>query len=88
MTSPISFFVTMKTNVRRLFHQPEAKGFFKDAFHEYVIAGNKSAVNPAQTGTKAGVVLRTDRGGGTISNLRAVAAGKKSERALSRSAMG
>ncbi len=29
------------------------EGFFKDAFHEYVVKGNKAAVNPAQTGTKA-----------------------------------
>ena len=28
-------------------------GFFKDAFHEYVVRGNKAAVNPAKTGTKA-----------------------------------
>ena len=27
-------------------------GFFKDAFHEYVVNGNKAAVNPQQTGTK------------------------------------
>ena len=25
----------------------------KDAFHEYVVNGNKAAVNPAQVGTKA-----------------------------------
>ncbi|HTD65258.1 MAG TPA: glucosidase, partial [Candidatus Limnocylindria bacterium] len=29
------------------------KGFFKDAFHEYLVNGNKSAVNPARRGTKA-----------------------------------
>jgi hypothetical protein len=28
-------------------------GYFKDAFHEYVVHGNKAAVNPAKTGTKA-----------------------------------
>jgi hypothetical protein len=36
----------------RLFGQPR-DGFFKDAFHEYVVRGNKSAVNPARMGTKA-----------------------------------
>jgi hypothetical protein len=35
-----------------LFGQTSA-GFFKDAFHEYVVHGNHAAVNPAQTGTKA-----------------------------------
>jgi hypothetical protein len=29
------------------------KGFFKDAFHEYVVHGNKAAVDPAREGTKA-----------------------------------
>ena len=28
------------------------EGFFKDAFHEYVVHGNQSAVNPAKMGTK------------------------------------
>ena len=36
----------------RLFGQPRA-GFFKDAFHDYVVERNTSAVNPARAGTKA-----------------------------------
>jgi len=46
-------FCDNETNVRRLYGQSEAQGYFKDAFNEYVIAGNKAAVNPLQTGTKA-----------------------------------
>src|SRR5450756_1316798 len=53
---PALLFCDNETNVRRLYGQSEAKGFFKDAFHEYVIIGNKAAVNPAQTGTKAGLL--------------------------------
>jgi len=53
---PTLLFCENETNARRLAGQPEAKGFFKDAFHEYVIARNKSAVNPAQIGTKAGAL--------------------------------
>jgi hypothetical protein len=41
-----------ETNARKLFGSP-AKGYFKDAFHEYVVNGNRAAVNPARTGTKA-----------------------------------
>ncbi len=41
------------TNARRLFGLADAEGFFKDAFHEYLIHGNHAAVNPAHTGTKA-----------------------------------
>jgi hypothetical protein len=69
---PKLLFCENETNVRRLFGQPEAKGFFKDAFHEYVITANKLAVNPAQTGTKAGVLyeLNIPAGGSVAVRLR------------------
>ena len=37
-------------------------GYFKDAFHEYLIHGNHAAVNPAHTGTKAacGIIAHFD----------------------------
>jgi hypothetical protein len=44
------------TNVRRLFGQNEANGYFKDAFHEYIVQGKHAAVNPEQTGTKVGAL--------------------------------
>ncbi len=62
--NPALLFTENETNPRRLFGQADAKGFFKDAFHEYVIAGDKSAVNPAQTGTKAGALYELNRSGG------------------------
>jgi hypothetical protein len=43
-----------ESNSRRLWNNgPE--GFFKDAFHERIVSGNVASVNPAHTGTKAGV---------------------------------
>ena len=36
-----------------MYEENDAPGFFKDAFHDYVVSGNKAAVNPQQTGTKA-----------------------------------
>jgi hypothetical protein len=68
-------FCENETNVRRHFTQQDAPGFFKDAFHEYVIAGNKSAVNPTQTGTKAGALydLSVPAGGSVSVRLRLVA---------------
>ena len=30
-------------------------GYFKDGFHERIVGGRTDAVNPARTGTKAGV---------------------------------
>src|SRR5712691_3483021 len=50
---PELLFCDNETNVRRLHGQSDAQGHFKDAFHDYLVAGNKSAVNPQQTGTKA-----------------------------------
>ena len=50
---PELLFCDNDTNVRRLFGLPDAAGFFKDAFHEYVVNGNKASVNPNQSGTKA-----------------------------------
>ena len=41
-----------ETNLRRLYGMHEASGYFKDAFHEWLIGGNTKAVNPAQKGTK------------------------------------
>jgi hypothetical protein len=43
-----------ETNSRRLWNNgPE--GFFKDAFHDRIVSGDATSVNPAHTGTKAGV---------------------------------
>jgi hypothetical protein len=50
--NPNLLFCDNETNVRRL-SGTESNGFFKDAFHDYVVDNQKSAVNPAQTGTKA-----------------------------------
>jgi hypothetical protein len=54
---PELLFCDNDTNVRRLY-QIQAEGYFKDAFHEYVIHGNRHAVNPQQNGTKAAAHFR------------------------------
>jgi hypothetical protein len=41
------------TNSTRLWGGPPQPGYFKDAFHDYVIHGRKDAVNPDRAGTKA-----------------------------------
>ncbi|HEV2695271.1 MAG TPA: glucosidase [Verrucomicrobiae bacterium] len=68
--NPAFLFCDNETNVRRLYGQSEAKGFFKDAFHEYVVAGNKSAINPAQTGTKAGLLYELNIAAGQSATVR------------------
>src|SRR6266446_7971172 len=62
-------FCDNETNFARLFGITGAQGFFKDAFHDYVVHGRSEAVNPAGEGTKVGgVYLRTipARGSATI----------------------
>ena len=46
-------FTENETNNERLFNYPSHSPYVKDAFHSYIIGGNRNAVNPAQTGTKA-----------------------------------
>jgi Glycosyl hydrolase family 63 C-terminal domain len=43
-----------ESNSRRLWNNGP-QGFFKDAFHERIVSGSVASVNPAHTGTKAGV---------------------------------
>ena len=66
---PEILFCENETNVRRL-HGEEAKGYFKDAFDEFVVQGNHAAVNLDQTGTKAGVLYRVTVAGGGSKEIR------------------
>jgi hypothetical protein len=50
--NPALLFTDNETNNRRLHNWTEAEGYFKDAFHEFVVGGNKAAVNPKRIGTK------------------------------------
>ncbi len=59
-------FTENDTNAERLFHSPNASPYVKDAFHRYIVNGEKGAVNPAQTGTKAaGIYQKTLQPGET-----------------------
>lgn len=46
-------FTENETNFDLLFGVPSASPYVKDAFHRHVVNGDKEAVNPDQTGTKA-----------------------------------
>jgi hypothetical protein len=46
-------FTENDTNTARLFNTPNARPWVKDAIDRYVVHGQKDAVNPARTGTKA-----------------------------------
>ena len=51
-TLPELLFCENETNRERIFGEEKVAGYFKDAFHEYIIKGNKDAVNPKRVGTK------------------------------------
>ena len=49
---PALLFTENETNRERLFDTPNVTPHVKDAFHRYVVGGEKSAVNPDEKGTK------------------------------------
>ena len=51
-TPPELLFTENETNQGRVFGGETPAGFFKDAFHERIVHGQESAVNPKRTGTK------------------------------------
>ncbi len=65
-------FTENESNANRLWGQANPSPYVKDAFHEYVIAGKRDAVNPAKTGTKAAAhyVLDVPAGGSKTVRLR------------------
>ncbi len=50
---PTWLFTDNETNTERLYAADSDSRYFKDAFHEYLVGGNRSAVNPSEFGTKA-----------------------------------
>jgi hypothetical protein len=46
-------FTENDTNLERLYGAQNASPYVKDAFHRFVVGGEREAVNPAATGTKA-----------------------------------
>jgi hypothetical protein len=50
-----TLFCENESNPTRVWNDSSRSGYWKDAFHERVVAGRQEAVNPAQQGTKAAV---------------------------------
>ncbi len=51
--APPLLFTENETNCERLFGSPSASAYVKDAFHRFVVNGERGAVNPLEQGTKA-----------------------------------
>jgi hypothetical protein len=64
-------FTENETNIARLYGIDQ-HGFYKDAFHDYVVGGRHDAVNQAQVGTKAAAHYRfvVPAGGAVSTRLR------------------
>ena len=58
--APPLLFTENESNTERLWGWRGAEPYTKDAFHRYIIQGEKDAVNPDETGTKACGVYRFD----------------------------
>ena len=67
-----SLFTNNETNASRLWGQPNPSPYVKDAFHEWVIAHRRDAVNPSKKGTKAAAhyVMDVPAGESRVTRLR------------------
>ena len=63
-------FTENESNADRLWGQPNASPYVKDAFHAYIISGQSEAVNPAKEGTKAAAHYMLDVPGGGSQTVR------------------
>jgi hypothetical protein len=73
---PELLFTENESNAQRLWGQPNGSPYVKDAFHAYIISGQREVVNPAKAGTKAAAhyVLDVPGGGSQTVRLRLAAA--------------
>jgi hypothetical protein len=70
--TPELLFTENESNASRLWGQPNASPYVKDAFHEYVVGGRAGAVNPAKAGPKAAAhyALEVPAGGSKTVSVR------------------
>ena len=61
---PELLFTENETNTERLYGRPNRTPYVKCSFHDYLIRGDRSAVNPAMSGTKATAHYATKIGPG------------------------
>jgi len=67
---PELLFTENETNFAKLFNGKNRSPYVKDAFHEYLIHGKKSAVNPQQTGTKMAAYYPLQLGPGQSETIK------------------
>ncbi len=68
--APEWLFTENETNTERLYGTSNRSPFVKDAFHRYLIHGEKNTVNPQRTGTKAAALYPLTLAGGESRTVR------------------
>jgi len=63
-------FTENETNNRLLFGSDNASAYTKDAFHRYLIKGDRAAVNPTRVGTKAAARYELELAPGETATIR------------------
>jgi len=63
-------FTENETNLERLDQSPNGNPFVKDAFHRYLVNGEKDAVNPDREGTKVAMIFDRDFDPGQSRTIR------------------
>ncbi|RKP30920.1 hypothetical protein METBISCDRAFT_27062 [Metschnikowia bicuspidata] len=61
---PVLLFTENETNKKHLYQQENEADYVKNSFHDYIVDGVESAVNPAKEGTKACAWFSFDQDGG------------------------
>jgi hypothetical protein len=67
---PELLFTENETNARKLFGGENRTSYVKDGINDYVVHGNRDAVNSEKTGTKASALYRLRLGPGASATLR------------------
>jgi hypothetical protein len=68
--APSLLFTENDTNTRRLYGDAECPRYVKDSINDYIVHGDKEAVNPDQVGTKAAAHYVLNLGPGASRTLR------------------
>lgn len=61
---PTMMFTENDTNFKALYDQKNKQPYVKDAFHRYIVDGEKEAINPANVGTKCAAWFNFNEDGG------------------------
>jgi hypothetical protein len=61
---PEMLFTENDTNFELLYNQENKQPYVKDAFHRYIVEGEKEAINPNNVGTKCAAWFKFDEEGG------------------------